>query len=258
MKEELSILISLSWQAADCMMQFYEQPLNIIYKEDASPLTEADKASHAIICAGLKAHFPKMLTISEEDAEPFKENVLPSEFFLVDPLDGTKEFIKHNGEFTTNIAWIKAGIPVAGVVCAPAKNVLYYGARGMGAFKMLRGCDPIPISVSLKAPDGIVAVGSRSHASKDEMDQRVQSWLAVGSSLKFCLVAEGSAHVYPRLGTTMEWDTAAGQAVLMAAGGDVYTLDTYQSLFYGKPGLKNPHFIATNGTQEWRPSILSA
>lgn len=258
MKNQLSTLINISWQAADAIMQFYDEPINVIQKEDASPLTEADKASDTIITRGLQANFPHIRIVSEEDTSTVHDNELSSPFFLVDPLDGTKEFIKHNGEFTTNIALIENGIPVAGVVCAPAQDIIYYGAIGLSAFKMKRGSVPIPISVSRAHENNLVLVGSRSHGSLEEIEalfenRPISSWLSVGSSLKFCLVAEGAAHVYPRLGTTMEWDTAAGQAVLTAAGGTVISLETNKPLVYGKPGLKNPHFMATNGSFEFLP-----
>jgi 3'(2'),5'-bisphosphate nucleotidase len=221
-------------------------------KADGSPLTEADLAAHDAILAGLAAACPDLPVVSEEDAA--RAEVPPAgPFVLVDPLDGTREFISGNGEFTVNIALIDAGVPVAGVVFAPALGRMWTGALGAGAQARGPGADPArPIVV--RAPDatGLVAVASRSHR-----DAATEGFLAglpiaglrsVGSSLKFCLVAEGEADVYPRFGPTMEWDTAAGQAVLEAAGGRVED-PAGAPLRYGKAGAawRNGAFIAWGG-----------
>jgi 3'(2'), 5'-bisphosphate nucleotidase len=218
-------------------------------KADGSPLTLADLAAHDAILAGLAAACPEWPVVSEEDAVP-AQAAPTSPFILIDPLDGTREFISGNGEFTVNIALIDGGVPVAGVVHAPALGRLWTGVLGAGATVRPSGGDALR-SIAARAPDaaGLVAVASRSHR-----DAQTEAFLAslpiaglrsVGSSLKFCLVAEGEADVYPRFGPTMEWDTAAGQAVLEAAGGRVTCLDG-APFRYGKAGAawRNGGFIA--------------
>lgn len=220
-------------------------------KADGSPLTEADLAAHAAILDGLAATFPGLPVISEEDAE--RLDAPPAgPFILVDPLDGTREFLSGNGEFTVNIALIENGAPVVGVVFAPALGRLWSGAVGVGARVRSGGAAATAISVRGPGEGGLVAVASRSHR-----DAATEAFLAgltvaalrsVGSSLKFCLVAEGGADVYPRFGPTMEWDTAAGQAVLEAAGGRVVTPEG-APFRYGKAGAawRNGAFIAWGG-----------
>lgn len=225
-------------------------------KDDASPVTEADRAGEAIILAGLRelnAHIP---VLAEEQAS---EEGAPADmgdiFFLVDPLDGTREFINKTGEFTVNIALSLHGRPVCGVVYAPALGRLYYGAEGAGAWRAAvddnGAMGPRAPIAARPVPDkALVAVASRSHRSPetdaylDRLD--VADFAAAGSSLKFCLLAEGGADIYPRFGRTMEWDTAAGQAVLEAAGGAVLTHPEGAALGYGKAarGYDNPFFIA--------------
>lgn len=221
-------------------------------KADGSPLTQADLAAHDAIIGGLASACPDLPVISEEDAERL-DAPPPGAFILVDPLDGTREFLSGNGEFTVNIALVEDGAPVAGVVFAPALGKLWSGALGAGA----RVRDPAAtadrsITVRCPAAEGLVAVASRSHR-----DAATEAFLAglsvaglrsVGSSLKFCLVAEGEADVYPRFGPTMEWDTAAGQAVLEAAGGRVITPEG-APFRYGKAGAawRNGAFVAWGG-----------
>lgn len=220
-------------------------------KADGSPLTEADLAAHAAILDGLAAAFPDLPVISEEDAERL-EAPPAGPFILVDPLDGTREFLSGNGEFTVNIALIEDGAPVVGVVFAPALGRLWSGAVGVGAQVRSGGAEAAAISVRGPGEGGLVAVASRSHR-----DAATEAFLAgltvaglrsVGSSLKFCLVAEGQADVYPRFGPTMEWDTAAGQAVLESAGGRVVTPEG-APFRYGKAGAawRNGAFIAWGG-----------
>lgn len=224
-------------------------------KADGSPLTAADLAAHDAILQGLAAACPDLPVISEEDAERL-ECPPADAFILVDPLDGTREFLSGNGEFTVNIALIEKGAPVAGVVFAPALGRLWSGAVGAGARVRQAGeAAARPIAVRAPSGDGLVAVASRSHR-----DAATEAFLAglsvaglrsVGSSLKFCLVAEGEADVYPRFGPTMEWDTAAGQAVLEAAGGRVVTPEG-APFRYGKAGAawRNSAFIAWGGAAQ--------
>jgi 3'(2'), 5'-bisphosphate nucleotidase len=214
-------------------------------KADGSPLTEADLAAQGVIAAGLAAAWPGLPVISEEDLAR-RDSAPDQPFILVDPLDGTREFLSGNGEFTVNIALILDGVPVAGVVCAPALGRQWLGARGAGAW-LKEGGEMRPIAARRPPQRDLIAVASRSHR-----DAETEAFLArlpiggirsVGSSLKFCLVAMAEADVYPRFGPTMEWDTAAGQAVLEAAGGRVLTPEG-APLRYGKPGWRNGAFIA--------------
>lgn len=221
-------------------------------KEDGSPVTIADREAEAIILAHLARSFPDVPVVAEEEACAGRIPAVGNRFFLVDPLDGTKGFVQRNGEFTVNIALIEDGEPVAGVVYAPDLKELFFGARGEGAFKRLDSGDQ-PIRVREAQAGRLAAVGSRNHGIQG-MDARldklgVSDFVPSGSSLKFCVIAEGRADVYPRYGRTMEWDTAAGHAVLDAAGGRIMVLDGEREagpLRYGKVdrGFDNPHFIA--------------
>lgn len=214
-------------------------------KADGSPLTEADLAAHRAILAGLVRACPGIPVISEEDAD-HRAAPAGGRFLLVDPLDGTREFLSGSGEFTVNIALIEGGVAVAGVVLAPALGRAWSGAVGAGAWVREGAALPRPIRARRPPAGGLVAVASRSH--RDPATDAFLGGLAVaglrsvGSSLKFCLLAEGEADVYPRFGPTMEWDTAAGQAVLEAAGGRVATPEG-APLSYGKPGWRNGPFI---------------
>ncbi|WP_133128110.1 3'(2'),5'-bisphosphate nucleotidase CysQ [Legionella nagasakiensis] len=245
----LNKLIDIAWEASDAVLDIYQNNIDYSIKSDGSPLTQADLASHEIIVTKLHALTPEMPIISEESANLESiEGQNPHQFWLVDPLDGTKEFINRNGEFTINIALIEATQPVMGVVCAPALHTLYAGLKGKGAFKMDSAGHKKPITVLKTTKEGLYVVGSRSHGAPAAMDaylanKKIARFIATGSSLKFCKIAEGTAHLYPRLGRTMEWDTAAGHAVLAAAGGSVEQLDG-TPLYYGKKGFENPHFVA--------------
>ncbi len=238
------------------IMRIYATDFAVVTKGDASPVTEADQKAEAIILAGLKHIAPGIPIIAEEEAAAGRFPTTAGRFFLVDPLDGTKEFISKNGEFTVNIALIEDGRPVLGAVYAPALGKIYWGSVGAGAF-MAGVADGVigiirPILVR-KPKGGLIAVGSRSHGGAETQTYLegydVADFVAAGSSLKFCLIAEGVADIYPRMGRTMEWDTAAGDAVLRAAGGRVETLDG-QPLQYGKRfqdtdgDYANPHFVA--------------
>ncbi|MGF1554242.1 MAG: 3'(2'),5'-bisphosphate nucleotidase CysQ [Paracoccaceae bacterium] len=223
-------------------------------KADDSPVTEADLAADRVIGEGLAAAFPDIAVVTEERAES-QEGAAPERFFLVDPLDGTKEFVQRRGDFTVNIALIEGGRPVAGVVYAPAKGRLFAGRIGAGArlTEVGEDCEPVAGSardIAVRAPDpfGLFVVASKSHLT-DETKALIERFAVkdtrnAGSSLKFCLVACGEADFYPRLGRTMEWDTAAGHAVLGAAGGHVVVAGSLEPLAYGKPGWDNPHFLA--------------
>ncbi|MES2731239.1 MAG: 3'(2'),5'-bisphosphate nucleotidase CysQ [Bacteroidota bacterium] len=216
------------------------------FKADSSPLTIADREAHRIIEAELHKIYPDIPVLSEEgkhtDYEIRKKWPV---YWLVDPLDGTKEFIKRNGEFTVNIALIENNRPIAGVIYAPVPQVLYFATMLFGAFKQAHNQEPSPIEVNNKSTD-LIAVSSRSHA--DEAEEKLLSQypisgqVAIGSSLKFCLIAEGNADLYYRHGPTMEWDTGAGQAILEIAGGTVKNLEG-ENLPYNKPSLVNGSFI---------------
>lgn len=231
-------------------MEFYTQEeLATTYKEFDSPLTCADIASHDLIVERLQALTPSVPVLSEESqAVPYQVRQAWRTFWLVDPLDGTKEFIKRNGEFTVNIALIDDGRPVIGIVHAPALNVTYFGANGWGAFKQTAQDQMRRIEVMQGQPIRPKVVVSRSHESEEIkrfLDKIAPlECLSIGSSLKICLVAEGEAHLYPRLGPTMEWDTAAAHCVVEMAGGAITDL-AGQPLRYNKPDLHNPHFIVS-------------
>lgn len=246
-------LIQISIEAGQEIMKIYVKDFNVELKADESPLTEADKAANSVIVNALKDLYPNIPIISEENKLLEYEERKDWEWcWLVDPLDGTKEFIKKNGEFTVNIALIHQQTIVAGVVFVPATNKVFYAIKGQGAFLIENGSDPQLLRIRPLAEDGILkVVGSRSHNSK-EVDEYVAElrksyseieFVAAGSSLKFCLIAEGKADVYPRLAPTMEWDTGAGQIVASEAGAEVLRFPEMTPLDYNKENLLNPHFI---------------
>jgi 3'(2'), 5'-bisphosphate nucleotidase len=253
-------LLALAKQAGDAVMDIYKKDFAVYDKSDSSPLTEADLASHHILVDGLKAIAPAIPVLSEESTDAEKEERLSwSEYWLIDPLDGTKEFIKKNGEFTINVALIKDGQPVWGVVYAPALDTLYWGELGQGAFKQ-EGDAPAKVIQCGDNPSvktGWRVVGSRSHQSDDFkafMEALPEADIvAMGSSLKLCLVAEGAADLYPRLGPTSEWDTAAAHAVVLAAGGQVLEVESLKPLIYNsRPDtLLNPYFIVCKEPSEF-------
>lgn len=242
----------LALEAGAKAMTIYASPFAVGAKGDASPVTEADRIGEEIITAGLRAYAPSVPILAEEAASNGTIPDLGREFFLVDPLDGTKEFITKTGEFTVNIALVRDGVAALGVVYAPAISKLYVGRKGVGAFlrRPGEGAGAEPIRARKAPAEGLVAVASRSHRGPETDDflstLKITDFAAAGSSLKFCLIAEGLADVYPRLGRTMEWDTGAGQAVLEAAGGRVVEFESHAPLRYGKKGrgFDNPHFIA--------------
>ncbi|HJR56832.1 MAG TPA: 3'(2'),5'-bisphosphate nucleotidase CysQ [Rhizomicrobium sp.] len=244
-------LLALAHIAADAgrvVMRHYGSGAAIRTKDDHSPVTDADHEAEALILKRLADHFPGVAVVAEEETAAGRTVAACSRFFLVDPLDGTREFISGNGEFTVNIAEIRDGVPVMGVVYAPAKNRLFLGGLGQGALEMTGDLSASrAIQVRSAPADGLVAVGSRSHNDEKTAEYltrfAVKDFVSAGSSLKFALVAAGEADIYARAGRTMEWDTAAGQAVLMAAGGSV-TLWDGAPFLYGKPGFENPGFVA--------------
>ncbi|MEO7825874.1 MAG: 3'(2'),5'-bisphosphate nucleotidase CysQ [Allosphingosinicella sp.] len=250
----LPILIEASLAAGAEIERIYGEGCATERKEDGSPVTIADRNAEAIILERLAAAFADIPVLAEEEAAAGRIPELGARFFCVDPLDGTRGFVQRNGEFTVNIGLIEDGSPVAGVIYAPDSKLLYFGARGEGAFRVRDGGAAEPIRPRPRPASGLTAVGSRSHASHGTADKAahlgIADFVASSSSLKFCLVAEGTADVYPRHGTTAEWDTAAGQAILEAAGGRVMTLDEEGRetgpLTYGKIDKRflNPHFIA--------------
>lgn len=247
------VMRKLALEAGDRIMEIYDGPdFEVQLKSDESPVTIADEAADAIISAGLRAAFPDVALVTEEQADSHGETA--TTFLIVDPLDGTKEFIKRRGDFTVNIAYVVNGTPVRGVVYAPAKGRLFYtdadgnSVEEQGPFAKDAVGKVAPISVSEPDNSALLVVASKSH--RDEATDAyiakysVADMKSAGSSLKFCLIATGEADLYPRVGRTMEWDTAAGHAVLNGAGGAVVRFDDHTPLTYGKNIFENPFFIA--------------
>ena len=252
----LAVLKLVAERAGKAILAYYveDQEIAVREKADSSPVTEADEAAEAVILEFLKGLTPDVPVVSEEAFEAGNiPDVSGGRFWLVDPLDGTKEFINRNGEFTVNIALIEDGQPIAGVVHAPAMAMTWAGSQGEDgepSRAIFSQTDQPPMEIRIReTPDeGITVVASRRHGSGQELDDflaayTVNDLVSAGSSVKFCLVASGRADLYPRFGRTMEWDTAAGHAVLAAAGGRVETADG-KPLTYAKPGFENPYFIA--------------
>jgi len=244
----------LALEAGDKIMEIYEaDDFDVRSKSDDSPVTAADEAADALISAGLRAAFPDVALVTEEQSDTHDLEVC--DFLIVDPLDGTKEFINRRGDFTVNIALVEDGVPTRGVVYAPARDRLFYtledgtSVEEAGPFDRSDAGTVTPIKVSLPDISALMVVASKSHrdqATDDYINQyAVKDSKSAGSSLKFCLVATGEADFYPRLGRTMEWDTAAGHAVLNGAGGRVLRLDDLTPLTYGKDTFANPFFVAT-------------
>jgi len=243
----LEAVIALAREAGEVILGVYASGFAVREKADASPVTVADEMAEAAILRGLSALAPEIPVVSEEAASAGRAPAVGTRFWLVDPLDGTKEFVGRNGEFTVNIALVEDGLPVLAVVLAPALARLYAGCAGGGALAEDAG-GRRPIRARAVPEEGLTVVSSRSHGDAEALarhlaGRRVASSARAGSSLKFCLVAEGKADLYPRFGRTMEWDTAAGHGVLRAAGGRVVDLEGNE-LRYGKPGFANPHFLA--------------
>jgi 3'(2'), 5'-bisphosphate nucleotidase len=260
----LAAVVALAEQAGAAIMSVYDSHFEVAHKDDASPLTAADLAAHKLIKAGLSALSP-LPQLSEEGADiDWEERRRWRRYWLIDPLDGTREFVARNGEFTVNIALIEDGCPVLGVVHAPVLQRTYFGTRGGAAMRRDAGGPALPIRVASVEPGRAVrVVGSRSHTSprEQELHQRLGevAIVSMGSSLKFCLVAEGAADLYPRFGLTSEWDTAAAQCVLEAAGGQILDQRFLPLAYNGKASLLNPHFLACGAQAErWRPFFAPA
>ena len=247
-------------EAGQTIMHFYQGDADVTFKEDNSPLTAADRASHCFLLQALRDITPGIDVVSEESVEDHSRSFIGCKScWLVDPLDGTKEFIKGTNEFTVNAALIENGQPVLGIVHAPALGVTYCGIRASGAWRQAGSDVATLISTQRADPERMAVVASKDHAGPlvSAMlarlgDPQLQS---MGSSLKFCLVAEGKADIYLRDLPTMEWDTAAAQCIVEAAGGETYSLDG-EPLRYGKPGLKNPAIMTVGDTRlDWRRLI---
>jgi 3'(2'), 5'-bisphosphate nucleotidase len=262
--------VNLITLAGQSVMQVYSEPFDVEYKEDNSPLTSADMISNLVISSGLKVtEYP--LVLSEEMAQvPYEERKAWKNFWLVDPLDGTKEFVKRNGEFTVNIALINDGLPVFGLIYLPVPKTLYFAIKGQGAYRILNA-DVITYSKDEQLMKGelmknaerlplkgdvrdYTIIASRSHLSpeteafinKEKEKHKAINTISAGSSIKFCLVAEGKADTYPRFAPTMEWDTAAGQIIVEETGKRVLNMETKETLSYNKKSLLNPSFLVTD------------
>lgn len=248
-KHWLPHLDNIARRAGEAILQVYRGDIQVQRKTDESPVTQADVQAEAIILEGLAALTPDIPVVAEEAiAAGHKPDLRRTRsFWLVDPLDGTREFVDRNGEFTVNIAFVDAGAAVAGVVFAPAIDRMFRGWVGHGA-TVHDATGQRSIHCRVPPPQGLTVLASRSHGDKAALDAylatlRVHTISSAGSSLKLCLLAEGQADLYPRFGRTMEWDIAAGHAVLAAAGGSVTEMSG-QPLRYGKPGFENPDFVA--------------
>jgi 3'(2'), 5'-bisphosphate nucleotidase len=261
-KKWLPEIIRIAREAGVAIMEVYRGEIDVERKDDNSPLTKADLAAHDIIERHLKKLTPHLPILSEESANiPYSERRTWRTYWLVDPLDGTREFIKRNDEFTVNIALIDEDQPVMGVVYAPALDMLYFAGKGFGTFRQAKGEPATRISARPLDPDAVTIAGSRSHAGERMQGflQRVSEKLSppqslsLGSSLKICLVAEGSADLYPRLGLTSEWDTAAAQCVLEQAGGHLLQWNGEALRYNRKDSLLNPEFLACGTTlHDWK------
>jgi len=256
--ELLESVADLARDAGRRILEIYESDFAVQHKEDRSPLTAADMAAHNAIVAGLQVLTPELPVLSEESKDvPYAERRQWNTYWLVDPLDGTREFIKRNGEFTVNIALIHGTESVLGVVHVPVSGLIYKACRGGGAFKQPRDGEAHPIHVRERAGDPLVVAGSRSHRG-DSLQHFLGNigdyeMISMGSALKLCLVAEGRADIYPRLGPTSEWDTAAAQCVVEEAGGRVTDTDMNILRYNTKDSLLNPEFLVFGDLQrDWK------
>tara|TARA_B100001113_G_scaffold325555_1_gene297912 strand:+ start:67 stop:837 length:771 start_codon:yes stop_codon:yes gene_type:complete len=248
----LKSIIETSYLAGDKILEIYNDnnyKSSIEIKKDASPLTIADKASNSVIVDSLKKITNEIPILSEEEKEiDYSTRKKWNRFWLVDPLDGTKEFINRNGEFTVNIALIENNTPIMGIVYSPVKEKLWYGLKDHGSFLIKNKQEPIKISKKEPSNGTIKIVSSRSHANNEKLKNYLKQFekyelVNMGSSIKMCLVADGTAHYYPRFGPTMEWDTGAAHAIVKYANGNIYNIDTDEELNYNKENLLNPGFI---------------
>jgi 3'(2'), 5'-bisphosphate nucleotidase len=257
LNELVEPIAALANEAGQAILAVYATDFDVQAKNDDSPLTQADLASHRCIVAGLKALTPDVPIISEESGlPPFEVRSQWPRYWLIDPLDGTREFVNRNGEFTVNIALIESHRPVFGVVHVPVQHKTYIGCEGRGAELRAAGAPPVPLHVATESARPVRVVGSRSHrgSSLDAFLARLgeSDMVPMGSSLKFCIVAEGRADVYPRLGPTSEWDTAAAQAVVEQAGGKVLELDGKPLSYNRKSEILNPWFVVVGaGDRDW-------
>lgn len=251
---ELEAICCIARDAGKAILEIYDSDYIVEFKDNQSPVTMADLQAEAIICNGLKERFPGIYLISEEGNIGPSDNTFHSKFFLIDPLDGTKEFIKRNHDFTVNIALVVDGQVVAGVVYAPALDELYFAARDLGAWRQKSGELVRLFCRTWSANSTLKIIGSRSHICESEAAWRASlpcqhDFIAVGSSLKFCRVAEGVADVYPRFVPTSQWDTAAGQCVLEQAGGQVLDLAGKNFIYGTERPLINERFVALSTRQ---------
>lgn len=254
-------VVEIARHAADAIMDVYAGEFAVTAKADASPVTAADLRAHQIIQSGLEQLVPRLPILSEEAVPLDAATRLQwHRYWLVDPLDGTREFLSRNGEFTVNIALVERHRPILGVVLLPASRLVYWGAQGLGAHRIESSGASLPIHAARSAASPPRVVGSRSHRG-GELDRYLarlgpHEWLAAGSALKFCLLAEGSADLYPRLSTTSEWDTAAGQAVAEAAGALVVDLQGQPLRYNTGPGLLNPSFVVyADRSRDWLAAL---
>ena len=244
----IELAAALALDASVAILDVRRRGFDVVRKEDRSPVTEADHAAEAIIVAGLRHAVPGIPVIAEEEAAAGRITEPTEQYWLVDPLDGTREFAAGNDEFAVNIGLVRDGVPALGVVAIPATGELFAGIVGRGAWKRV-GATQTVVSARLPPEEGLTVLASRYHGSSTRLDdflrdKRVAKVINFGSSVKFCRLAEGIADLYPRFGRTMEWDTCAPQAVLEAAGGTLRTFDG-AALRYGKPAWENPHFVCT-------------
>ena len=254
-KENLLEIVNISVDAGEVILNYYNENVDVIYKDDESPLTKADLASHKIITDSIKKITPDIPILSEEELIDWKIRKKWNKYWLIDPLDGTKEFIKKNDEFTVNIALIENNRPILGVIYTPALNELFYSIKNFGSYKIFTKKklntlkEAKRISINKKKSNKVKIVGSRSHSNSI-----LEKWvnknfnefdiLQKGSALKFCLIAEGSADIYPRFGPTSEWDIAAGHIILEEAGGKLKSIDNKEILYNEKENILNPDFFA--------------
>lgn len=257
------VMRRLALEAGAVIMDIYTaDDFEVRAKSDSSPVTEADEAADALISAGLAKAFPDVLIVTEEQADSHTQGA--DSFLIVDPLDGTKEFVQRRGDFTVNIAYVENGVPMRGVVYAPARGRLFYTlpdgttVEESGPFDLMTPGATRPLRVSAPDNGALMVVASKSHRDQATDDYiakyAVKDMTSAGSSLKFCLIAAGEADLYPRLGRTMEWDTAAADAVLRGAGGVMVRFADHAPFTYGKPGYENPFFIAHAPGVELKPA----
>ena len=254
-KENLLEIVNISVDAGEVILNYYNENVDVTYKDDESPLTKADLASHKIITDSIKKITPDIPILSEEEFIDWKIRKKWKKYWLIDPLDGTKEFIKKNDEFTVNIALIENNRPILGVIYTPALNELFYSIKNFGSYKILTKKklntlkEAKRISINKKKSNKVKIVGSRSHSNpilEKWVNKNFNEFdiLQKGSSLKFCLIAEGSADIYPRFGPTSEWDIAAGHIILEEAGGKLKSIDNKEILYNEKENILNPEFFA--------------